>query len=35
VALALVPVAPAGVPVIAAAAVALVAGLLRRRTVPS
>ena len=31
VALALVPLAPAGVPVIAAAAVALVAGLLRRR----
>ena len=35
VALALVPLAPAGVPVIAAAAVALVAGLLRRRTVGS
>jgi 4-azaleucine resistance transporter AzlC len=35
VALTLVPVAPAGVPVIAAAAVAVVAGLLRRRTVPS
>ena len=35
VALALVPVAPAGVPVIAAAAVALVAGLRRRRRAPS
>ena len=35
VALALVPITPAGVPVIAAAAVALVTGLLPRRTAPS